>query len=152
MKTKMFILIWMLSVCAYAQQIRGKVIKVSDGDTVTLLTDDYTQVKVRLFGIDCPEKNQDFGQKARRFVADQCLQKNVLVEKKGEDKYKRTLGIVFIDNVNLNELLLSKGLAWHYKFFSKSAKYAELEQQAKKNKINIWSQPNPIAPWDFRKK
>lgn len=78
--------------------------------------------------------------------------KVVQIESKGIDRYERTLGVVWIDKININEELLKNGLAWHYTHFDKSAEYAKLEQDAKARKINIWSMKNPVAPWEFRKK
>ncbi|WP_128331829.1 thermonuclease family protein [Apibacter sp. HY039] len=131
--------------------LTGKVIKVADGDTITILTEDKKQVKIRLYGIDCPENKQDFGTKARTFTSTICFGKNVTVEIKGIDRYKRTLGIVKVEGKNVNEELLKNGLAWKYKY-TYSSHYLMLEQQARKSKLNIWSLKKPIAPWDFRKR
>lgn len=135
-----------------AQTLSGKVIKVADGDTVTILTEENEQIKIRLYGIDCPEKGQDYSSKATAFTSSFCFGKIVKVTQKGLDRYGRVLGIILIGKKNLNEELLKNGLAWHYKYFDKTQKYSDLEQEAKKNKLNIWSMNNPIAPWDFRKK
>lgn len=133
-------------------RISGKVIKVADGDTFTILTKENEQIRVRFYGIDAPERKQDYGTKSRNFVNELVYGKMVKIEDKGIDRYKRLLGVIWIDGINLNEALLENGLAWHYKQFDKSKRYAELEEKAKKNKLNIWSQENPIAPWEFRKK
>lgn len=129
--------------------LSGKIVRVTDGDTVILLTNDNTQVKIRLDGINCPEKGQDFGTKATDFTKKLVAGKNVIVEVKGTDIYKRTLGIIWADTVNVNEELLKAGLAWRYKY-NKSARYLKLENQAREKKINIWSLKNPVSPSDFR--
>jgi endonuclease YncB( thermonuclease family) len=70
----------------------------------------------------------------------------------GEDRYGRTLGYVFVGDVCVNQELLKLGLAWHYKYYNKNPELAKLEEQAKSAKIGLWSQPNPVAPWEFRRK
>jgi micrococcal nuclease len=130
----------------------GKVIKITDGDTIVVLTDNKEQVKIRLEGIDCPESKQDFGQKAKQATADLCFGKQVNVVKSGEDRYGRTLGFVYIGDKCINKELLKQGLAWHYKYFNKDEELAKLEQESKEKKIGLWSQPNPVAPWDYRRK
>jgi micrococcal nuclease len=131
---------------------KRKVVKVSDGDTITILTSDKKQVKIRLSGIDCPESKQDFGTKAKQFTASFCFAKNVRVEVVGQDRYNRSLGVVLLDNgQNLNKALLEAGLAWHYKYFDDSKELSQLEQSARANKIGLWSMKDPIAPWEFRK-
>jgi micrococcal nuclease len=132
--------------------INGKIVGVTDGDTVKLLTADFTEIKVRLEGIDCPEKNQAFGQKAKQYASDLCFDKQVTLQKTGEDKYGRTLGYIILpDGRNLNKEILKAGYAWHYKRYNQSRELAELEEQAKASKKGLWSDPNPVVPWDFRK-
>jgi len=78
------------------------------------------------------------------------LGKEVRIEKSGEDQYGRTLAFVYVGNICLNEELLRLGMAWHYKHYNKDPKLARLEENARAAKIGLWSQPNPVAPWDFR--
>jgi endonuclease YncB( thermonuclease family) len=109
------------------------------------------QVKVRFEVIDCPEPKQDFGNRAKQAISDLCFGKEVVIQKSGEDNYGRTLGFVFAGDVNVNKELLKQDLAWHYKQYNKDTELA-LEQEARKKKIGLWSNPNPVAPWDFRRK
>lgn len=132
------------------QDPRGKIVNVSDGDTVTLLSEDNEQIKIRLWGIDCPERSQDYGRKATERTKDLCYGKTIRIDCKGKDKYGRTLGIVYVDSVNVNETLIKEGLAWKYKTTG-FAHYVDLEDEARAQKLNIWSMPNAIAPWDYRK-
>lgn len=133
--------------------VTGKVVKIADGDTFTLLTDDNQQVKVRLYGIDCPERSQDFGQVARQKLSDLIFGGKVYVIEKDIDRYKRTIGIVYNqDQINANEAMLQAGLAWHYKTYDKNPEWAQMEENARAQKIGLWSQPNPTPPWDWRKK
>lgn len=131
--------------------ISGRIARVSDGDTIVLLTEDKEQVKIRFASIDCPEKTQDFGNKATLFVRELCYNKKVKVIKTGTDRYGRTLGMLYVDSINVNEALVRNGLAWHYKRYSDSHRLDSLEQLARKKKLNIWSLPKPISPWEYRK-
>jgi micrococcal nuclease len=132
--------------------INGKIVGVTDGDTVKLLTSDSTEIKIRLEGIDCPEKNQAFGQKAKQFTSDLCFGKQVTLEKTGMDRYGRTLGYIILeDGRNLNKEILKAGFAWHYKKYNQSEELDNLEAEAKTVKRGLWTDANPMAPWDFRK-
>ena len=148
---KLLSLLFLLLLSA-STSFTGKVVKITDGDTIVVLIEGNQQVKIRLEGIDCPESNQDFGNKAKQAVSDLCFGKEVKIVKSGEDRYGRTLGFVFVGDVNVNKELLKQGLAWHYKQYNKDAELAALEQEARKKKIGLWSHPNPVAPWDFRRK
>ncbi|MBF0651283.1 thermonuclease family protein [Dysgonomonas sp. GY75] len=150
-KYHLYLICFLLNISVNAQVLTGKIIRVSDGDTIILLDSVNVQHKIRLYGIDCPEKKQDYGTKAADFTKGLCAGKNVTVEIEGTDIYGRILGIVYAGKVNINEELLKNGLAWRYKH-NKSMRYLELENQARKNELNIWSMKNPIAPWNFRKK
>lgn len=141
----------LISSCIYAQ-INGKVIKIKDGDTIVVLDESNESITIRLADIDCPEKGQPFSNVAKRFVQNQIGGKYVKVEKKNIDKYGRVVGYVLYDkNKNLSLELLKIGLAWHYKYFSKDQLMAKLEEQARKQKIGLWSQADPINPYHFRK-
>ncbi|MDH6307545.1 micrococcal nuclease [Dysgonomonas sp. PFB1-18] len=142
----------LICVCLFVSDkvIKGHVVRVSDGDTVTLLTDQREQIRVRLDGIDAPERGQDYGQKATLFVREICYNKPVIVHKKGVDRYGRVLGVLYVDGVNINEALVRHGLAWHYKHYSKDPRLDSLERLARKEKLNIWNMEKPIAPWEFR--
>lgn len=134
-----------------AQQLEGKVVKVADGDTFTMLV--YKeQIKIRLHGIDCPEKSQDFGNVAKTFLSDMVAGKLVKVKKMDTDRYGRTIGMVFIDGKNVNEELLRAGLAWHYKYYDKNPEWAKLEEEARSAKKGLWLMADPVAPWEWRKR
>lgn len=146
---------WLIAVNAvpatFSEEFKGKVIGVSDGDTITILFQGE-QKKVRLSGIDCPEKTQDFGQQAKAFTSKFAFAKKVKVVSVGHDRYQRTIGEVFLPNgKNLNNLLLSNGFAWFYEQYSKDAKKRELETSARKAKLGLWSHKDPHAPWAYRK-
>lgn len=133
--------------------ITGKVIKIADGDTFTLLLEhDNFKVRVRLVSIDCPEKKQPFSKKAKQYLSQLIFGKKVKVYYHKKDRYGRVLGEVFVDNINVNEEMLKAGYAWHFKKYSKDKHLAELENQARKKKIGLWNDPNPIPPWEWRKR
>ncbi len=134
------------------ETIKGTVVSVADGDTMTILTDSEERIKVRLYGIDAPEKGQDFSNKARPYLNDLCYGKTVKVEKKGIDQYDRTLGIVYLDELNLNQEMVKEGLAWYYNHYVEDPVLEGLEKTARQQKLNIWSLKNPTPPYEYRKK
>jgi endonuclease YncB( thermonuclease family) len=128
-----------------------KVVAVKDGDTIVLLQNGET-ITIRLYGVDAPEKVQDFGQKAKQFTSDLAFGKNVKLIAHNKDRYGRTVGTIILpDGRSLNEELLRNGYAWHYKAYSKDQNLANLEVDARRFKRGLWQDPNPTAPWDFRK-
>lgn len=129
-----------------------KVIGVKDGDTFVVLIDGKEQV-VRFAHIDCPEKKQPFGNKAKQFVSAMCFGKYVtLIHNNKFDRNKRLIAEVILENgANLNKELIKNGLAWQFKKYSKDNNYAALELEARQNKIGLWSVSEPIAPWEWRK-
>jgi len=147
------LLLALLPISVFTQtSLNGKVIRVADGDTLTLLDAGNNQFRIRLYGIDCPESHQDFGRVAQKFTSDLCFGKQVSVEVKDKDRYGRIVGIVFTaDKRNVNYLLLEAGLAWHYTAFDRSEAYARAETIARKEKRGLWVQSNAMAPWEFRK-
>lgn len=129
---------------------QGKVVSVADGDTFTVLWN-QNQIRVRLEGIDCPEKGQPFGNNARQIVSGLVFGKVVKVEEQSKDRYKRSIARVYLPDGRLvNAEMLRQGMAWHYKKYSSDAEYARLEQQARRAGIGLWSDRNPIAPWVWR--
>lgn len=131
----------------------NKVIGVKDGDTFVVLIDGKEQV-IRLAHIDCPEKKQPFGTKSKQFASDLCFGKNVMLNHSNKyDRYKRLIAeVVLYNGTNINKELVSNGLAWHFKKYSDNQEYAKLEIDAKNKQIGIWGEPNPTAPWDWRKR
>ena len=109
----------LLSLNIYADTVMGRVVGVSDGDTITLLDTTNTQYKVRLSGIDAPEKKQPFEQVSKRSLSDLVYDKTVAVEWKKKDRYQRIVGKVLLDNVDVNLEQVKRGLAWHYTKYKK---------------------------------
>ena len=130
----------------------GKVIKVSDGDTLWLLCDGATnKTKVRLDGVDAPESTQEYGKESAEFASRLVFEKQACLVEKGKDKDGRTLGVVITSDLKvLNNELIKEGFAWHYKQYSKDATLAELEVQAREQKFGLWKSSAPLAPWIYR--
>jgi micrococcal nuclease len=115
------LLSFILLVCSvHAQTITGKVVGVADGDTITVLQD-RTQYKIRLYGIDCPESGQDFGNRAKQFVSGMVYGKQVQVIQKDMDRYGRVVGMVYVGNTCVNEEIVRAGLAWVYHRYCKDS-------------------------------
>ena len=145
------VFILLLSCYLSSLTISGKVIAVKDGDSIEILNNKHP-VEIRLDGIDCPEKGQDFGTKAKLLTSKLCFKKIVKARIKGKDQYNRYLAEVILPNGKiLNRELLIAGLAWHYKEYNSDQILANIELKARKVKTGLWSQKNPIPPWDFRK-
>ncbi|MFX4154262.1 thermonuclease family protein [Aliarcobacter butzleri] len=125
--------------------------KVSDGDTITVLTKDNTQYKIRLNDIDAPEKKQAFGNKSKDNLAKYIAGKTITVQYQKKDKYKRILGTIYYNNIDINLKQVKDGFAWVYKKYSKNQDYYNAEKLARENKKGLWIDKNPIAPWEFRK-
>jgi endonuclease YncB( thermonuclease family) len=141
-----------LAASSLAQTFTGKVVGVSDGDTLTVLTEGNKPVKVRIFGIDAPESSQPFGTKSKQFASDMAFGKSVTVEKTGEDRYGRTLGVVRVGDKSVGLESVRSGLAWWYRQYAPSSmKIKAAEAEARLAKRGIWSEPNPTAPWEYRR-
>ena len=126
----------------------AKVVKISDGDTIAVLSG-KEQTKVRLYGIDAPEKKQDYGQKSKQFLASLIAGQVVEVEPKGKDKHKRTLGIIHYKGQDINAQMVLNGYAWAYVKYSRM--YVDQEKLARENKRGLWQSSNPTPPWQLRK-
>lgn len=128
----------------------GHVSGVADGDTISVLHEGRA-VKIRLYGIDSPEKHQAFGQKAKTFTSQLAFGKVVEVDSVTRDRYGRTVAWVHVGGRCLNEEILRAGYAWHFKRYSRDRHLAELELQARAARAGLWGDPAPVAPWEFRK-
>ena len=139
--------------CADVRQdeLRARVTRLRDGDSFDVRRGNET-VRVRVFGVDSPERGQPWSTKARQFTADLVGNREVLIRVKDRDKYGRVVGIVILaDGRSLVEELVRAGLAWHYKFFSNDPTLARLESEAKAARRGLWTDPHPVPPWEFRR-
>jgi endonuclease YncB( thermonuclease family) len=129
----------------------GEVVKVLDGDTIDVLYGGEA-VRVRLAGIDCPEKKQPFGKKAKERAVNLAAGREVAVDVETEDRYGRAVGVVTLpDGGTLNEILVREGFAWWYRQYSKDARLGALEAEAKEARRGLWSDPEPSPPWEWRR-
>jgi len=139
------------SLAAAAGPHLWRVVGVHDGDTVTCLDESNQQQKVRLASIDAPEIGQDYGKVSREALAEMVFGKTVEVTDEGKDRYGRWIGRLTANGVDVNRQMVATGNAWHYADYSRDASLAALQSQAQSQRLGLWAQPNPIAPWDFRK-
>ncbi|MEX2285817.1 MAG: thermonuclease family protein, partial [Planctomycetaceae bacterium] len=131
-------------------EIVGKVVGVTDGDTITVLDGSKTQHKIRLEGIDAPESGQPMGAKSKQALSDKVFGKTVSVKWREHDKYKRVLGHIYVDDRYINHAMVEEGWAWHYKKYSSDEDLAEAEIAARQKKIGLWSYEKSIPPWEWR--
>ena len=142
---------------ASADTILGKVVGVTDGDTVTVMDASKTQHTIRLAGIDAPEKRMPFGQRAKEHLSNLVFSKDVKVETRKKDRYGRSVGIIFLDERDANLAMITAGMAWHYKKYEREQSasdrqlYANAEGQAKSRRDGLWRDDNPTPPWEYRK-
>ncbi len=140
-----------------ADVMQGRVVGIADGDTVTVLNSSNTQFKIRLMGIDAPEKKQGFGNKSKEFLSDLVFNKRVTVEYSKQDKYGRTVGKIFVNGVDANLEQVKAGMAWHYKKYQNEQSvedrffYANAEILARSKKHGLWVDREPTPPWVWRK-
>ena len=143
---------------AKAEVLIGTVVGVSDGDTITVLDADKAEHKVRLMGIDAPESKQDFGAASKQALSNYIYQKEVTVDYKKIDKYKRKVGKVILDKQDICLAMISDGMAWHYKDYEKEQSktdrdlYRQAELKARVSRIGLWQDSKAIEPSAFRRK
>lgn len=146
----------LLSTLVVAETYTGRVVGVADGDTVTVLDGSNTQHKVRLAGIDAPEKKQAFGQVSKQHLSNLVYDKTVTIETTKRDRYQREIGKIFVNGRDANLGQIEAGLAWHYKQYageqspSDRQSYAATEVVAQQGRRGLWQDANPVPPWDFR--
>lgn len=146
-----------LAALARADVIRGRVVGIADGDTVTILDASKSQHKIRLQGIDAPESRQAFGSKSKQHLSDLVFNKEVSVEWEKRDRYGRVLGKIWVGGRDACLAQVQAGMAWHYKYYQDEQSpedrrlYAETEREARAARRGLWSDHDPMPPWDFRR-
>lgn len=134
-------------------EIIGRVVGVADGDTITVLDEmDKGRFRVRLYGIDAPEKKQAFGNKSKQYLSSLVYSKRVSVRFSTVDRYGRIVGRVYVSGKDISLVMLSAGYAWHYVQYDKSPEYAAAENKARSAGVGLWSDRSPVQPWEFRKR
>ena len=141
---------------AHADVISGRIVAISDGDTVTLLDSTKQQHKIRLAGIDAPEKKQSFGQRSKQNLSELVFNKDVEADCVKVDRYKREVCKITVNGTDANLEQIKAGLAWWYRSYAKDqskadrATYAAAEQEAKDAKRGLWGDAEAVAPWEWR--
>lgn len=151
-----FLLLFVSLAVADEQKLVGNVVSVHDGDTVTVLANNE-QHKVRLAGIDAPELDQPFGRVSRSHLSRLIAGKLVRVSWKKTDRFGRLVGVVELDDADVNLKQVEGGFAWHYKTYEKEqthvqrSLYSEAEERAHAANIGLWTDPEPVPPWEWRR-
>jgi len=133
------------------------VVRITDGDTIVVLDANNTQHKIRLTGIDAPERGQAFGTKSKDHLSDSVAGEIVVMEYNKYDSYGRVLGKVLLDGEDMTLEQIDAGLAWHYKKYqgeqtvADRVAYSDAETEARRRKLGLWGDPQPVPPWDYRK-
>lgn len=139
-----------------AQRLVGRVVGVTDGDTVTLLVDGRVQHKIRLSGIDAPEKAQPFGQRAKQRLSSLVYGKTVTAVGIKQDRYRRLIAKLLVDGQDANLEMVASGYSWHYKKYESEQTaadgmaYAQAERDARLARRGLWADVSPVPPWDYR--
>lgn len=151
------ILLLALSTIGLAEIIDGKVVGVLDGDTIDVLDAAHVKHRIRLAGIDAPEKRQAYGEKSKESLSDMVFGEQVQVAAHKRDRYGRWVGKVLVNGQDANLQQLSLGMAWFYRQYELElspddrGKYAAAELSARQNGLGLWADKNPVSPWDFRR-
>ena len=141
-----------------AADLRGRVVGVSDGDTITILDSDRRQHEVRLAGIDAPEKSQAFGQASKTSLSEQAFGRDVVVVWDKQDRYGRIIGKILVNQQDVCLQQIRRGMAWHYKQYQKDqalidrSEYSEAEAIARASHVGLWRDKDPTPPWEWRHK
>jgi endonuclease YncB( thermonuclease family) len=138
---------------AFSADFSGHVVSVLDGDTIEVLHNNRP-TRIRINGIDCPEKGQAYGQKAKHAASDLVFGKEVTLHTFGKDKYGRTIGEVILpDGTNVNHTLVKDGWCWWYRKYAPRDRVLEqLEKDAREERKGLWADPQPVPPWEWRKR
>jgi endonuclease YncB( thermonuclease family) len=149
--------IFLLPFAASAYSLTGAVVRVVDGDTIYVLDGNYEQHKIRLAGIDAPERKQAYGLASRKHLASIVAGQQVSIEYQKHDRYGRIVGKVLHDGIDVCLEQVKNGFAWHYKKYQQEQdaqdrqRYAIAENQARDSRLGLWRENNPNAPWEFRR-
>ena len=150
MFARICLLLSLLNICSFS--FEGKIVAIADGDTLTVLSPTtHQQIEVRLSGIDTPEKSQAFGLNAKKALSAKVFGKTIEVKSSGKDRYGRTIGDIYLGKRWINLEMVSEGLAWPYKQYSKDTQLANAEVVARRARRGLWADSDPVPPWEFRR-
>ena len=153
----LLLLLLLINIALNADTFEGKVIKITDGDTVHVLDANHHKEKIRLAGLDAPERKQAFGNKAKQYLSSMIGNKPVTVNYSKRDRYGRIVGKILYQGKDINLEMVRAGLAWHYKKYQKEQSrrdrhlYAAADSFVKSNGIGLFRENNAIPPWQWRK-
>ena len=163
LKRLLIIILFSISTYTYGD-FNAQVVRIVDGDTIQVIDSNGIKFKIRLLGIDTPELKQRFGYESSLSLKKIIDGKSVIIISKPEKnkpytlgRYKRIIGKIILNGKDINLEMVQKGMAWHYKKYIKSQNvedrqsYNNAEQDARLNKIGLWSDVSPVAPWEWRK-
>ena len=158
MHHRLFMLLFLLliSVRAPAETLTGRIVGVSDGDTLTLLDAKQVPHKIRVAGIDAPEKKQPFGEKAKASLSALAFNRTAEADCRKTDRYRRQVCVVFVGGKAVGLEQVKAGMAWWYRQYAteqtpqERIDYEHAESQAKRHRYGLWSGPNPTPPWEWR--
>lgn len=153
MKNRFLVLVAIIFLLGRCEVIHesGRVVGVSDGDSFTILDHNKQEVRVRLYGIDAPEKNQAFGNVSKKYLSDLIYGKQISLTEIDRDQYGRIVAIAEVGTLVVNESMLEAGLAWHYMQYDHNPMWMALQETAQLQRKGLWVDKNPTAPWTFRK-
>lgn len=152
-----FIALAVLTTTSNADTLTGRVVGIADGDTLTLLDANNNQHKIRLSGIDSPEKGQPFGQACKKSLSDLAYDRAVAIESSKLDRYGRVIGKVLVNGQDVNLEQVRRGCGWHYKKYQNEQilddrlSYNNAEESARASRVGLWADNEPMPPWDWRK-
>jgi len=158
--TTQFISVFLLAlVCghAFAATLTGKVVRVVDGDTLVVLSEGDAQHKIRLAGIDAPERGQPYGRTSKSHLSERVAGRFVVVDWQKRDRYARIVGKVVLAGEDVCLEQVEAGLAWHYKRYQAEQTpadreaYAQAEEEAREARRGLWAEPDPVPPWEWRR-
>ena len=129
--------------------VYAKCVGITDGDTIKVLVG-TEQVRLRLEGIDCPERGQPFSDRAKQLTAELCHGKEIGYVENDRDRWGRVIATVYADGRDVSLELLNAGVAWHFKKYNKEERYAEAERKARQRTVGLWSEVDSVPPWEWR--
>lgn len=152
MKRLLLVLLLAAALQAFSAEILGRVVGVADGDTITVLDEmDNGRFRIRLCGIDSPEKKQAYGDKAKQYLSAMVYNKRVSVRYSSIDRYGRIIGRVYLEKKDISLAMISAGYAWHYIQYDSNLEYSAAEKKARADRLGLWADRSAVPPWDFRR-
>ncbi len=151
-----YLLLLLLSAGAPADTLTGRIVGISDGDTLTLLDAEHVSHKIRIAGIDAPEKKQPFGEKAKTKLSEMVYNRQAEADCRKIDRYRRNVCVVVVGGKDVGLEQIKAGMAWWYQQYAKEQTqlerldYEHAESLAKRHRYGLWSGPNPTPPWEWR--